>query len=386
MPYARPLHRSVRSGHEIDPDAISVEPKGDKVRRHDLVLLLLTACAAPPPPPSVPADAPAGAARQLPTLRLEAEVNVPDLDNLSRYSQVAVSPQGALVFANHQEAQVLRLRHRDGTALAFGSKGQGPGEVNDASFLFVTDSAVVFRDPTQGRLVWFGLDGRPIRSERARTPTVNSSAPIGGSQVLFAWGPIDPRQVVRIDTRNGATSAIDLASDSFASAHWGGSISELRQNRPVPGTWYGGFLLADQRTYTLGFYDWEGVLVEVYQQPGDRPNLPSAEEVERQVANRELTGRPLSPGKKASLEKTQQPWFANSIRQDGVGRTWLLATRFGRVEADVFLGPAFFGSLSLPCEGVGPRWDLTGTWLAIICEPDDPDSAADALVKLFEIQ
>lgn len=350
--------------------------------RYLIPVFLLTACTTPPPP-DVPEEVPIGAAQGLPTLRLEAEVNVPELEDLSRFSQVAVSAQGSLLFANQQESQVLRVRHLDGSTLAFGPKGEGPGEVNEAMFLFVNDTAVVFRDPSQSRISWFGLDGRPLKSARVRMPGVNTSASAGEGQVVFGWGAGSSREVVRIDASTGATSAIDLSADSLVVAQWGGPG---RQVRPTPGPWYGGFLLADARSYTIGFYDWDGNRVAVYQQPGDRPNLPTAEEVERQARNLQLSGSPMSPGRRSQLLNREQPWFANTIRQDGAGRTWVVATRFGRSEADVFLGPTFLGSLPLPCEALGPRWDLAGSWLAVICEPDDPGSTADAVVKLFEIQ
>ena len=349
-------------------------------------LLLLAACHAPKAPP-IPAEAPTGAARELPTLRFEAEANVPDLQDLRLNSQIVVTPQGALVFES-RDALVLRVRHRDGRTLAFGHQGQGPGEVASPRFLYATDSTLVYRDLAQERIVRFGLDGTPRSSERVRLPYVNASAPIRDEeQVLFAWGQAERnRRVLRVDTRTGGVAAIDMATDSFA-RHWTYSGREHGEPLPpLPGTWYGGFLLADREAYAVAFYTWAGERVGLYQQPGDSLNLPSQAQVDALVADLARAGRHLSPVQRADLLKKPQPWFTSSPRQDAEGRTWFLIDRGGRPEFDVFLGPNFLGSLAMSCLKPGLNWDLAGRWLAIICLPSDPDSEMDAMVRLYEIQ
>lgn len=353
-----------------------------------LPLLLLSACGSPTPP-APPMDAPTGEARLLPTLRLEAEANVPELRDLKRGGQVAVTPQGALVFVSAGEFG-LRVRHLDGRTLAFGRTGQGPEEVAAVILLQATDSMVSYRDPSQQRVVQFGLDGTFQSSVKVSLPYVhmNATAPADSGRVVFAWGPMERvPQVLRLDPRTGATTTVDLAADSFA-RHW--TFREHEEHTgmepPIPGTWYGGFLLAERNSYTVAFYTWAGERVGFYQQAGGLTNKTQPEMVDSFAAELERMGRQLSPQARERMLNKSQPWFSSSPRMDTLGRTWFLVDRQGRAELDVFLGPVLLGSIPLACTQPGPRLDLAGRWLAVICAPTDPASDEDAVVQLYEIQ
>lgn len=364
-------------------------PPRRQIMRTLLPLFILSACSSPTPP-ALPVDAPTGEARLLPTLRLEAEANVPELRDLKRGGQVAVTPQGALVFVSAGEFG-LRVRHRDGRTLAFGRTGQGPEEVATVILLQATDSAVSYRDPSQQRVVQFGLDGTFLGSVKVSLPYVhmNATAPADSGRVVFAWGPAERTpKVRRVDPRTGATTAVDVAADSFARL-WTFREGEEHQamEPPIPGTWYGGFLLAERNSYTVAFYTWVGERVGIYQQAGGLTNQTQPEAVDSFAAELERMGRQLSPQARERMLNKSQPWFSSSPRIDALGRTWFLVDRKGRAELDVFLGPVLLGNIPLPsCSQPGPRLDLAGRWLAVICAPTDPASDEDAVVQLYEIQ
>ncbi|MEP6591016.1 MAG: hypothetical protein ABJC19_07520 [Gemmatimonadota bacterium] len=68
-----------------------------------------------------------------------------------------------------------------------------------------------------------------------------------------------------------------------------------------------------------------------------------------------------------------------------IGRRPHLATEGGVVFADVFTDDAFIGRLLLLCAGFEGRRALRGHWLALVCAPDDPAAAGDAVVKRWRI-
>ena len=80
-------------------------------------------------------------------------------------------------------------------------------------------------------------------------------------------------------------------------------------------------------------------------------------------------------------------WFTHvgPPRGDGAGRIWVLGQHADSAFADVFAGSRFLGRLPLPCRDFQGRWSLNGSWLAVVCAPDDLEADRDADLKLFRI-
>lgn len=319
----------------------------------------------------------------LPSLRFDLSANNPMTGDVNRYSTVVIGPAGQLLFTSPREEKVLTLRMRSGRFLNFGPRGDGPGEIRDPLGYRVADSFVVVLDRANQRLSRWSHDGRLMDQRSVNIPISPEFVPLNGNRWLLPGAIRDRVRVVVLDGTTGAVSEINLAADSFVAAHWG-NPRLAAENPPALGTWYGGFVLGDRMSYALGFFDWHGVRIGVVDQNAGR-NQPGAQAVARVAAERERTGRPLSPAATDAVARNPQPWFSRRIREDGFGRTWLIGESNDSAYADVYSGPRFLGRLVLPCLEIGPRWDLQGEWLAVICSPDDPAATMDATVKLFHI-
>ena len=294
-----------------------------------------------------------------------------------------VGPGGELVFAGVPGDHGVVVRTASGTSVSFGPWGDGPGEIRNPMGYGVTDSLVFIFDKANQRLSQWTIDGRFVEERQVVNLRAMFFAPLDGQRWLVPGRVHEQMSVGVLDGETGGFTPFDLTEDAFVKGHWP-TLRESFTNSPSMGVWYGGFVLGDRRTYSLGFFDWSGKRVAVYEQ-GRGPNRYSETAIERMAADFKLVGRTLSPIAKQRLRDQPAPWFSIRIRKDGLERTWLVGEHDGSTFADVFSGPDYLGRLMIPCVNVGPYWDLQGEWLAVVCKPDDPDSMDDFIVKLFRI-
>lgn len=341
-------------------------------------------CANPDTDTAAGSAAQPSASTALPSLRFDAAVNKPVSEDLTRYSTVLVGPDGQVLFSSPRDAEVMTLRFRSGQFVTFGPLGDGPGEIRDPLGYQVGDSSVVVLDRSNRRLSFWSMDGELLDEKQVDIPISPEVVPIGGNRWLLPGAIRDRVRVAILDGATGKLSEISLANDSFVNAHWG-NPRLAAQNPPALGKWSGGFLIGNRMTYSIAFFDWNGSRIQVLDE-GRGLNQPGPDAIQRIVRERELTGRPLSPAAKAALGREAQPWFSRRVRADGSGRTWLIGESNDSAYADVYADTRLIGRLALPCQDIGPFWDLTGNWLAVVCAPDDSTATVDAVVKLFEIK
>jgi len=84
---------------------------------------------------------------------------------LNQPRSLSLHPEGYVVVADAQPARVLVYRS-DGTFYAtIGSEGQGPGEYQHISELFVTaDGLIAIKDQRSDRFQWFDIDGQVVHA------------------------------------------------------------------------------------------------------------------------------------------------------------------------------------------------------------------------------
>jgi len=321
--------------------------------------------------------------RVLPSLRFEVATTHPVYESVMQTTPLLVGPGGELVFTGAPGEHGVVVRRASGTSVSFGPVGDGPREIRSPLGYGVTDSLVFIFDKSNQRLSQWTIDGSFVNERRVVNTRALFFAPLDGQRWLMPGRLGDQLSVGVLDGETGGFTAFDLTEDVFVQAHWP-SVRESFTNPPSMGAWYGGFVLGDSRTHSLGFFDWSGTRVAVYEQ-GLGLNRYSDAAIERMVADFKLVGRTLSPVAKQRLRDQAAPWFSIRIRKDGLERTWLIGEHDGSAFADVFVGPDYLGRLLIPCNSVGPNWDLQGEWLAVVCKPDDPSSMDDAIVKLFRI-
>jgi hypothetical protein len=143
--------------------------------------------------------------------------------------------------------------------------------------------------------------------------------------------------------------------------------------------------VASRRSYEVAFYDTTGVMVGVAR-PERGENRLGPDGIAALERNLATLGRALSPARRSALMNQPQPWIRARIRQDAAGRTWTLGQHGDSAFFDVFAGPSRLGRIPIPCPGLGSRWDLSGSWLAVICAPEDPASTVDAQVQIFRVE
>lgn len=323
-------------------------------------------------------------AMHLPSLQLTRTTNNPAYADVVRYSTIAVGPSGQLLFTSPREAQTITVLSPDGRSTSFGARGDGPGEIRDPQVYQLTDSTATILDRANSRLSRWSLDGGVLDEQRINLPPLSPVVtPIADDRWLVSTTANTGIRLTILHRDGGRLEDIDVSADSFVRLRWS-DPRQVGENPPALGVWPNGFILADTRTYSLGFFDWRATRLAVVEQDSGENHL-GPEAADRLVAELALTGRRLSPAARSRLVSQARPWFSRTIRHDRFGRTWLVGEIGNSAYADVYALTERLGRLMIPCTAIGPRWDLNGDWLAVICEPDDPDAVDDAVVKLFRI-
>lgn len=198
-----------------------------------------------------------------------------------------------------------------------------------------------------------------------------------------------------VDRMTGVTRELLQPSDTFVAAHFGSKPGgRSNQFAPTLGIWDDGFLVGDPATYRIALYRWNGAFVRVIGRdlPPLHPTVARTDEfIGQYKRNIEGRGGKVDEVRIAQLReqalKEPLPYFTpgSPIRLDAKHRLWVLGMEGDSASADLFTADRFVGRLHLPCREFNGFWSVSGTWLAMACLPDDPNSELDAVIKVFRI-
>jgi hypothetical protein len=162
-------------------------------------------------------------------------------------------------------------------------------------------------------------------------------------------------------------------------------------NIAVVGRWSDGVVLANGMNYRLGLYDLKGNLAH-HVDRNVAPRRPTPDEIERQLASLSQTPMGNTPSRLAQtrsrLEARPVRWFSHTggPRSDGTGRMWVMVNYGDSTAADVYHGAQLLGRIPFDCPGFTNRWDVSGSWLVMLCMPREPEAMHDAEVRRWRIE
>ena len=64
---------------------------------------------------------------------------------------------------------------------------------------------------------------------------------------------------------------------------------------------------------------------------------------------------------------------------------WVVVNYGDSTAADVYDRDHLLGRIRLDCPGFSSRWDLSGSWLVMLCVPEEPEAMHDAEVRRWRI-
>lgn len=318
-----------------------------------------------------------------------------DASPSSVYAAIRVGPQGDLLLSGQTaDGELLRLVDSTGRVRhAFGRLGEGPGEVRSPVPIGVTDSSVLAFDLRTLRVSEWDTAGRFLETHRTGT-TVIPELEVPGRGWIAA-GDDEGSSPVLLDRVHWTPKHLLAHDDSAYRALRPPRGDAAAVMPPVLGAWSGGFVVGNGASYRLALYDWHGTLRHLLTRDLP-PNLPSAGYLDHQAAMLATSvgprGQRPSPADLARLRssRARQPreWFnhVSPIGMDGRGRIWIAGPEGDSAFVDVFNAEQFLGRIHLPCADFNYRWSMQGSWLAMVCAPDDPAFAGDAVVKLFRLE
>ncbi len=310
-----------------------------------------------------------------------------DLSPINRLTALQVGPQGNVLFVNNATPSTkLLLVDSTGKQIArFGRSGAGPGEVQMPLPLAMTREGIAVWDPGNGRMTEWDVKGTFKRSvvpaQQLQLVDAAGTDLLGMHYDGKLWKPMS------INRATGAVHELLLPSDTFLTAHFGGPAA--KGFSPTLGTWDNGFVYSDPATYRIAFYRWNGSLVRVLSRdlPAFRASGARMDEFIGQMTRGRNTDAAMLAKMRDQFSKMDLPFITpgSPARMDAKHRLWILAMEGDSASADLFTADRFVGRLHLPCRLFNGYWSVSGTWLALACLPDDPNSVLDAVIKLFRI-
>lgn len=306
---------------------------------------------------------------------------------------IVAGPDGGWLYAPADlGASALVMVDSSGTRrTALGAYGAGPGEMLASFPLWLDDTIAIGHDLATRRIIVWSREGRVKREFRAGEPVVPFARGPGNSLLGSRFrGEIEVP--VLIDLGSGAVRDLLAPTDSMLRRLFRdeASVSARLANLPAIGRWRDGVVVGNGLTYELVLWNRDGTLAG--QLARDLPPvLMGPEAVERELQS--LGRSPMIRSQerldriRAELEATPVRRFTHvgAPRTDGRGRLWVVVKEGDDVAADVFTAERFLGRLPLDCPGHGGRWDLNDDWLMLVCQPDDPASELDAVVRRYRI-
>lgn len=306
----------------------------------------------------------------------------------------AVGEDGALAF-NADRDQALRLVLVDtaGSVLQrFGPPGEGPGEVRGGKAIGLTQAHVYVFDLGTMRLTRFSReDGRgenvpmqeglllPFHLVDDTTAFAVAAGPDGGKPGL-------------LDLRNGRFAALLNPDDEFVTT----TTKELEPigRRPTTGWWGGGVVVGNAMSYSLVLYGMDREPVGRIDRDVPPPR-PTAARVDAELAalrnspvGRNWSESEIARRREERMNENIGHFGVRPFRVDGAGRMWVFGLSGDSAYADVFARERFLGRIEIGCHGAlsAAGGSVRGRWLAMSCEPQDPNFPGDAVVQLYRIE
>jgi hypothetical protein len=329
-------------------------------------------------------------ALEMPTIELAVSHPNPDGPG-STLTQIVVGDSGQVIFRPPVgSGHAVGLLKVDGSLEYIGGEGEGPGEARLPLMVDLTGDVVTVFDLANHRVLEWFTNGRLKGSWRTPS-TVVPVARIPGRGMVS----IRSRQegLYPVLLTNETSQPLDLVTpqDSLMQEMFPASQGPVERllNIPIIGHWSGGSLIADGFAYKIALYDWDGKLVRVIQRDLP-PNLRTPAQVEAEIAALRRSGRRDEvwlARESRRLAATPITWFTHlgPPRPDYKGRLWVVGQHGEQTFADIFADGEFLGRIDISCPDFASRWSLKGEWLALMCEPDDPEAVFNAVVKLYRI-
>lgn len=310
------------------------------------------------------------------------------------YSLIAVGPQGHMLFnAEGGAAFHLVLLDSAGKVLKrLAREGEGPGEARNPFPMYVGREEVGAWDVGLMRLSEWSFDGALRRSSTPKSAAA-IVARFGNQYLGLAISSTGARPIT-LDPATGSTQDLLTPADSFYHAEFKpASPTNPVSVAPVFGEWTDGFIVANPAIYHIGLYRKDGTLVRVLSRAVP-PSYPGAARLDRQMAlvrSMKIGGRQRTDAEIQTIRDraatTPFPSFAIGVplRTDAKKRIWVVGIQGDSAFADVFTAERFLGRIGIACPGFEGKWSLSGSWLAMVCAPQDPNYDGNAVVRLFRI-
>lgn len=353
-------------------------------------VILLIGCSDPAPPSLGAADDPA--ASVMPSVELRHTSSTIESGPSSLGGRLRVSDNGDVLLSatGISGTTMLVVDSLGHDRYRFGPPGEGPGELRLAIELGVSPTSATVANLSRMQFVTFDTAGQVVRTVQLQNPRALPVTLLGDTAVLsIVPGPAGtlPAVMELPSTRlRMLLDAPDSVTTAFSESARAAGVS------PALGIWAHGFVFADPVRYRLALYDWDGSLVRVIAR-----DIPAPRSTAKQAAAALEAWRGSGAGRRASASdldakreeflKATEPHFAHHVplATDAAGRLWVVGQDGDSAYADVFSPTAFLGRIPLPCRGIDRGIAVSGGWLALACESDDPDYLGDAVLKLFRI-
>lgn len=310
------------------------------------------------------------------------------------FSRIEVGPQGHMLFnAEGGAAFHLVLLDSAGKVLKrLAREGEGPGEARNPIPVYVGQEEAVAWDVGLLRLSEWSFDGTLRRSSTPKS-TGAFVARVGNQYLGFVISSTGAKPVT-LDPATGGIQDLLPPADSFYHAEFKpASPSNPVSAAPTFGEWTDGFIVANPATYHIGLYRKDGTLVRVLSRTIP-PSYPGAARLDRGMAQfrtMKIGGRLRTEAEmqviRSRAAATPVPSFAIGVplRTDAKRRIWVVGIQGDSAFADVFAAGRFLGRIGISCPGFEGKWSLSGSWLAMVCAPQDPNYDGNAVVRLFRI-
>jgi hypothetical protein len=306
----------------------------------------------------------------------------------------AVGEDGALAF-NADREQALRLVVVDtaGNVLQrFGPRGEGPGEVRSPTVIGLTQADVYVFDLGTYRLTRFSREDASAQNVPMQKGLILPFHLVDDTTAFAVEAGPDGGMPGLLDLRNGRFVPLLNLDDEFVTT----TTKELEPigQRPTTGWWGGGVVVGNAMSYSLVLYGMD-------KKPAGRidrdvsPPRPTAARVDAELdalakspVGRKWSDSEIARRREERMNENLGHFGVRPFRVDGAGRMWVFGVSGDSAYADVFARERFLGRLEIGCLGALPATagSVRGHWLAMSCEPQDPDFPGDAVVQLYRIE
>ena len=307
----------------------------------------------------------------------------------SPQTTVVLGDRGDLLYSagRNSTASMTLINPIDRTAISFGALGEGPGETRFAMPMGITDSSVMAFDFGTMRTFEWRRDGELLLEKRT-TESIHPHVHVDGRGLL----------VERLGVASATASIFDIEADEvleivglndtiraslFARADDpAGRFLDL----PILAGWSGGILMANGNRFEVAAWDWDGKFLW---RAGLDKGLRrfTATEIDRTVERLRQSGRSEAAiaRARADLEEGTARWFANGGAPgiDSEGRLWIVSQTIDSAFAELFQSGEHIGRLAFECPGFEGHWDVSGEWMALVCESEDDEAGAE--VRLYRL-